>query len=312
APKSAAPPKSLGLDRAAAVAPKSELAAGTSFLGAHRIGDATFRPPDSTGAVGPTQILVIVNGRVRVFDKSGNNAGVLDVSDGTFWSSVSDGLDVTDPKVVYDRLSQRWILSQINFDPSDPSMTNNRIMIAVSDGPAISSQSSFTFFSFQQNGPTPQGANALFADYPQMGVDANAVYIGTNDFRANGSFAGTSAFVINKADLLAASPTLTVTPFRALTNGIGPGPDSPQPAIDMDPNVGDGYIVGPDNVNFGKLDVVRINDPGGTPTKTSFTVTVPATTFPENVPAQGSPHKLDALDDRLYGAMIGRDPNGDL
>src|SRR5262249_8317909 len=269
APKSAAPPKSLGLDRAAAVAPKSELAAGTSFLGAHRIGDATFRPPDSTGAVGPTQILVIVNGRVRVFDKSGNNTGVLDISDGTFWSSVSDGLDVTDPKVVYDRLSQRWILSQINFDPTDPSMTNNRIMIAVSDGPEITSQSDFTYYFFTQNGPNP-GPTARFADYPQMGVDANAIYIGTNDFAANGSFAGTTACVIRKSGVIGGGPVV-VTAFRGLTNGIGVGPDSPQPAIDMDPNVGEGYIVGPDNVSFGKLDVVRINDPGGTPTKTSFT-----------------------------------------
>jgi hypothetical protein len=311
----AAPPKrppsakSETLTRSASVAPKSQLSAGTSFLGAHRIGDATFRPPDTTGAVGPTQIMVTVNGRIRVFNKDGSNPGVLDVTDSTFWTTERDGLDVTDPQVEYDRLSQRWILCQINFDPSDPSMVDNRIMIAVSDGPEITSQSDFTFFSFSQNEFNP-AATAKFADYPQLGVDANAVYIGTNDFAANGSFAGTTAFVINKADLL--TNTLSVTPFRALTNGVGAGPDSPQPATDMDPNVGEGYIVGPDNASFGKLDVIRINDPGGTPTKTSFSVTVPATTFPESVPAQGSPHKLDALDDRLFEAMIARDQNGDL
>jgi len=312
-PKSPPSAKSEALTRAAPVAPKSELSADTSFLGAHRIGDATFRPPDSIGSVGPTQILVAVNGRIRVFDKNGNNAGVLDVTDGNFWSSVSDGLDVTDPQVEYDRLSQRWILSEINFDPSDPSMTNNRIMIAVSDGPEISSQSDFTYFFFEQNDPDP-GPVARFADYPQMGVDASAVYIGTNDFAANGNFAGTTAFVINKADLLANTiDANTVNAFRGLTNGTGPGPDSPQPAQDMDPNVSEGYIVGPDNVSFGKLGVVRINNPGGNaPTMTSFSVTVPATTFPENVPAQGSAHRLDALDDRLFEAMVARDRNGDL
>jgi hypothetical protein len=286
---------------AAAVAPKSELSAGTSFLGAHRLADSTFVPPDSMGSVGPTQVLVVVNGRVRVFNKDGSNPGVLDVSDSTFWGSTANGLDVTDPGVEYDRLSQRWIISQVNFDASDPTMTDNRIMIAISSGPTITSSSSFTKFFFT-------AGTGRFADYPQLGVDANAVYIGTNDFGSTGSFLGTSAFVVNKADLLA--DTLTVTAFHNLiTSGVGP--DSPQPAQDMDPNVSAGYIVGPDNLSFGQLDVVRINDPGGaTPTKTSFTVTVPATDFPENVPAQGSPHKLDALDDRLFEAMIGTNPSG--
>src|SRR3954454_16200168 len=59
------------------VGPKSELTAATSFLGAHRVADSTFVPPDSMGSVGPTQALVAVNGRIRVFDKNGNNPGVL-------------------------------------------------------------------------------------------------------------------------------------------------------------------------------------------------------------------------------------------
>ena len=42
----------------------------TSFLAA-RLGDSGFIPPDSMGAVGPTQILAVVNGRIRVFSKAG-------------------------------------------------------------------------------------------------------------------------------------------------------------------------------------------------------------------------------------------------
>jgi hypothetical protein len=255
--------------------------------------------------------MVTVNGRIRVFDKDGTNPGVLDVSDSTFWSSVRNGLDVTDPQVEYDRLSQRWIVAQINFDPTNPSFVNNRIMLAVSSGPEITSQSDFTYYFFTQNGPNP-GATARFADYPQMGIDANAIYIGTNDFASNGSFAGTTAYVIRKSSVTAGGP-IVVTAFRGLTNGIGVGPDSPQPAQNMDPNVGEGYIVGPDNASFGKLDIRRISNPGGTPSISgNLSVTVPSTTFPENVPAQGSPHKLDALDDRLFEAMIGRDESGTL
>src|ERR1043166_9424961 len=43
---------------------------GVSFLGA-QISESGFIPPDSMGAVGPSQILVCVNGRIKVFDKTG-------------------------------------------------------------------------------------------------------------------------------------------------------------------------------------------------------------------------------------------------
>jgi hypothetical protein len=310
------PPKSpgvsarQGLTGEAAVAPKSELIASTSFLGAHQVGDALFRPPDSMGSVGPDQVLIAVNGRIRVFDKTGN-PGALDVTDQTFWSSVSNGLDVTDPQVEYDRLSQRWIVSQINFDPDNPSMTNNRIMVAVSSGPTITNASSFTFFYFDQNGPNP-GAAARFADYPQMGVDANAIYVGTDEFASTGGFTGTTAYVIRKSSVTSGGP-IVVTAFRDLATNVAPGPVSPQPAQDMDASVGAGYIIGPDSAVFSQLDVRRISNPGGIPTISgNLTVSVPATDLPENVPAQGSTHRLDALDDRLYEAMIGRDPSGTL
>jgi hypothetical protein len=307
---------------AAAVAPKSELSASTSFLGASSA-DSPFRPPDSMGAVGPTQVLVTVNGRFRLLDKNGTNPGILDVTDATFWGTEAGGLDVTDPQVEYDRLAGRWVITQINFDSTDPNMVNNRIMVAVSSDSTITPSTTWTFHHFLQNDPNP-GASALFADYDQMGVDANAIYVGTNDFNSSGNFAGTTAFVIRKSTA-ASSGALVVTAFRGLTTGGfgAPGPDSPQPAEDMDPNVGEGYIVGVDNASLSVLDVRRISDPGGTPSITgNLQVPIATTTEPDRpsgcgspnfcVPASGSTKGLDALDNRLYEAMIGRDEAGAL
>jgi hypothetical protein len=309
----------------AAIGPQSNLTTGTSFLGARRLGPdgAVFRPPDSMGAVGPTQVLVIVNGRIRVFDKDGSNHHVLDMTDSQFWAPVNNLPDVTDPEVEYDRLSQRWVLSQINFDHTQPSLVNNRIMLAVSDSATITPTTTWTYHFFTQNGPNP-AATARFADYPQMGVDKNAIYIGTNEFSSSGPFTGTTAYVIRKSTAFTTG-SLTVTAFRGLvSSATGPGPFTPQPATDMDPNVNAGYIVGVDNANFSTLDVIRINNPrSDTPTKTTLSpLSVPTTVFPDRpsgcsspnfcVPAQGSNKALDALDDRLYEAMIGRDENGTL
>src|SRR5262249_43499970 len=73
-----------------------------------------------------------------------------------------------------------------------------------------------------------------------------------------------------------------------------------------------GYVVGPDASFFSRLDIRKINDPGGTPTMSANTVTVPTTFAPSpfSVPAQGTTGGLDALDDRMFEAMIGRDPTG--
>lgn len=63
------------------------------------------------GAVGPSQFLVGVNGLIRTFTKSGAADGVLDTSlDGFFASVVGTGVATT-PRVRYDRLSGRWLVT---------------------------------------------------------------------------------------------------------------------------------------------------------------------------------------------------------
>jgi hypothetical protein len=285
--------------------PSAPFAAGTSFLGAQLGVDSPFVPPDSGGSVGPSQILVTVNGRFKVFDKQGN-PGALNVDDTTFWNSVRNGADVSDPNTEYDRLSNRWIITAINLE--DP---NNRILIAVSSGPTITSQSDFTFFTFNQNAPPPATDNGLFADYPTLGVDKSALYIGVNEFNGN-NFAHTSAFVVRKSSVLSGGP-MVVTAFRNIGSTTTAGPFAPQGVQDMDPSVDQGYFVGVDTPVFSQIDLRRVNDPGGTPTMSAnLPVSVPTTRFPINVPAQGTAGTLDALDDRLFEAMIARNPNGSL
>jgi hypothetical protein len=307
------PGPSIGLQRvgsAAITTPKQAVnPSSTNFLGAQS-SDSGFVPPDSMGAIGPSQVVVDVNGRLRVFDKEGNPSG-LDVTDSAFWAPVRNGAEPTDPGVEYDRLSQRWVVSAITIEP-----TNNRIMLAVSNGPTITSTSNFTYFFFSEASPPPSGPSR-FADYPQLGVDANAIYIGVNEFTSSsGGFTGTTAFVIRKSSVMGGGP-IVVTAFRNLASGSGAGPASPQPATDMVPSVDSGYIVGADNAFFSRLDVRRISDPGGTPSiSPNLTVTVPQTFVPTStpfaVPAQGTIGGLDALDDRLFEATISRDPNGNV
>src|SRR5262249_10144588 len=143
--------------------------------------------------------------------------GPLNTTTDNFFNSVkTSGSGTTDPHVRYDRLSRRWFVVMI-----DDIIRNNRVLIAVSSGPVITSSSSFTFFSFQHNTVAPTGDNNLFADYPTLGVDQHALYIGFNLFNTSDDYEGTTGFVVNKTNLLAGN--LRVTAFRQLTSANGSG-----------------------------------------------------------------------------------------
>ena len=280
---------------------------GVNFLATQINEGPGFIPPDTIGDVGPTQIVVTVNGRIRVFDKAGN-PGPLNSDMDNFFNSVRNGAQTSDPHVRYDRLSQRWYIVIINVPliggtPNGP----NRVLIAMSSGPTITGAGSFTFFQFQQDLPNPGQTNG-FADYPTLGVDRFALYVGMNVFNQNGTaFLGTTAYVINKANLIA--NTLTVTAFRNIgaVNGSGNGPWTPQGVHNDDPNATEGYFIGVDGAVFSILDIRRVSNPGGTPTLSgNIQLVVPATQFPITVPAQGTSTSLDALDDRLFAAAIYR------
>src|SRR6266567_2140778 len=286
---------------AAVSEPLAPQVAGVSFLGG-QLSESGFVPPDTDAAAGPSQIVMCINGRIKVFDKAGNLGG-LNTTTVNFFSSVTANA-VTDPHARYDRLSGRWFVTIVDIPSSHKNNGgNNKVLIAVSSGATITSSSSFTFFSFQHNLVGSGGDNGFFADFPSLGIDNNALYIGANMFSGN-NFAGTSGYVVKKASLLAG--TLTVTAFRQLASSSGPGPYSPQGVDNDDPVATEGFFIGTDNVSSGLLVLRRVSNPGGVPSISgNIDLTVPATARPVGgVPALGSTIGLDPSDDRLLVARM--------
>jgi Divergent InlB B-repeat domain len=271
--------------------------------------DSGAFPPDTMGAVGPSQFIVAINGRFRSYDKATGVAdGALDVDPDVFFSSVmtppTASNFTSDPHIRYDRLSQRWIIVMIDV-PGTVGDQENRVLVAVSDGSVITGSTVWTFFDFAEDAGGPN--ESLFADYPTLGVDANALYIGMNMFTLAGNFSKTNMYVVRKSSILGAGP-IVVSRFTGAT-GTGAGPYTPQGVDDFDPAETTGYFIGVDNAVFGKLDVRKVTDPGGTPTMSGdLAVTVPATAFPIPVDhlgnTGGASGRLDALDDRLFAAQL--------
>jgi len=286
-----------------------------SFTGG-TLADSGFVPPDTMGAVGPKQFIVAVNGLVRSFNKTtGVKDNALDTSTDNFFASVRNA-STSDPRIRFDRLTQRWFV--IMIDVGAP----NRILIAVSNSAVISAKSSFTFFQFTQDAVPPTGDTGCLMDYPSIGIDVNAIYIGGNQFN-NGappcpSFAGGVAFVVRKSSVLGAGP-IVVSAFRGLT-GTNPttcpssGGDSvtPQGVDNDDPSATNGYFVADSNCSSGIVNVRRVSDPGGTPTLTAdIPLTVPMNDVPLKVEHLGNNHpggtyngKIDGNDNRPIQSRI--------
>jgi hypothetical protein len=286
---------------------------GITFTGS-TLADAGAFPPDVMGDVGPTQYVVFLNGRIRTFNKTTGVAdGVIDADPDAFFSFVTtppgagEFTFTSDPNVRYDRLTDRWFLTIIDVTlsttPPNPVTQPNRILIAMSDGGTITGGTSWFFTWFQNSAGD-------FADYPSLGIDAQALYIGTDQFTLGGSFLNTNAYIVDKASVVSGTPTASA--FTGLLNG-SVGPFAPRGVDNFDPNntgpTSIGYFIGVDNYSFGVLSLLRITDPVGTPSGTivSISATLP-TSFPVLVRhlgnTGGNNGRLDALDDRLYAAHL--------
>lgn len=263
-------------------------AIGVNFLATTRAqASPQYVPPDTHGSVGPTQIIVHVNGSIRLFSKTGV-LGALNASSDAFFNSVRNGGSAVDPRTYYDPISQRWFVSAIT------TTSPNLVLLAVSNGPTITNTSSFAFYAWLQDSIGAPGADAgaLF-DYPSLGVDRHAVYIGGNVFGS-----GTpSVFVVRKSSVLSGGP-IVVTAFRQLGNM-----NAPMGCSNTSLTSNFGYFIG--SGGNGLLNIRRISNPGGTPTiSAAIPLTVPSTAAPLTVPQAGGGSNLSGVDQRLIGAQI--------
>jgi hypothetical protein len=175
--------------------------------------DSSALPPDCDGAVGPTHYVELINGRFSVFDKTIANM-VQSFTDLMFWRragvTIPAGWAVTDPRVVYDSVSQRWFAVQIDFDMLGI-VNSNHFLLAVSS--TIDPTGAWKGVAITAD-PTASST----ADFPTLGLDSNGVYISGDLFDISNNLVGSILISIPKADLLGASPSVAgLTRFANLS-----------------------------------------------------------------------------------------------
>ena len=126
-------------------------------------------PPDPVGDVGPNNYVEMVNLVFAVYDKQGNRL-TQPASLGSLWQNfpITDCAGQSgDPVVLYDQITDRWILSQ--FTSAGPEYWN---CVAVS----TSGDPTGTYYRYAFS------AGAYFPDYPKYGVWTDSYVLTTREF----------------------------------------------------------------------------------------------------------------------------------
>ncbi|HKB02058.1 MAG TPA: dockerin type I domain-containing protein [Gemmataceae bacterium] len=260
-------------------------------------GSNSLPPLGNSGSVGPNHYAQFMDGRYVVFDKAGNI--VEQNTDATFWNEAGITTTVTvaglsQPRIVYDVLTDRWFAMQINL-----AATGNLVLVGRSD----TADPSGTWKALTYT------ASGQFGNFPTLGIDANGVYIGTANFinRDTPFPTGVTLTSIPKSDLLLATPTLANrTTFVQNAPGVTMG-WAPQVVTNFNSSPTYASIVATDYNLFDQIDRTKITGTGGagaTLGTTSALLTSPTSLPGKSRQPDGTRQISGADDDRYTGASI--------
>ena len=171
-------------------------------MGKPCVGCSVGVPPDTNGAVGKGQYVEMVNVGVQVFDKLTGTSLFGPIPINSVWAGFGgpcytrgDG----DPIVVYDRLADRWVISQ--FAIASGALKPQDECIAVSQtGDATGRWYRYHFHLTDER----------MQDYPKFGVWPDGYYMSANvDVPVFGPKFFPQPFVFDRAKMLVGDPTAT-------------------------------------------------------------------------------------------------------
>lgn len=270
-------------------------------------------PPDPTGAAGPNHYVQAVNLSFAIYNRTGT-ALYGPVNTNTIWSGFSGPCQNTnngDPVVLYDRVADRFLVSQFALPnyPSGPFY--ECIAVSATSDPVSGGWHRYAFLV----------SNTKMNDYPKLSVWPDGYYMTVNQFNQSTldwGGAGVAAFERSKM-LLGQAARMIYFDLYSVNSNLGgmlpadwDGGAANQPPANA-PNVfaeidDDAWLYSPDQIWLWQFQA-----DWGTPTNSSFSQigTLPTAAFDTNmcgyaracIPQPGTTAKLDALSDRLMFRM---------
>ena len=270
---------------------------GQGFVGPQGAFTVNSAPPDTNGAVGTTQYVQTVNSAFAVFNKATGAAVYGPAPINTLFqplggrcASDNDG----DPVVVFDKLAQRWVISQF-------AVTTTPYYQCVAVSQTADATGAYNLYAFSYG--------SVFPDYPKIGVWSDAYYITFNMFSGN-TFAGAKACAYDRASMLAGLPaTQQCFQLSSSYGGLLPADlDGTTPPPAGAPGI---FMARGASQLYRWLMAVNWASPGSstfsaTPTSLAVASYTAACSGGTCVPQKNVTQKLDSLADRLMSRLAYR------
>lgn len=259
--------------------------AGPRFPGITATG---WSPPDPDVAVGPSHIVQVVNSSLAFFTKAG--AVTFQQTAATFFNPVRQTNFQFDPKVMYDRIAQRFVVVYLDLN-TGAGISN--VLFAISDD----SDPNGPWFLYRFDVSEVIGGIDSWLDYPGFGYNKDGYVVCGNMF----GFGGGQPFTSSKFVVIPKTPVLTGA--AAATTSFTDPVLAPQAAETVDASK-DTVFAAARNLNF--TNVTRfyaLRNLGGVPTLNVVDrVVTPA--MPGNLNATSTSGQiLDALEGRILTAI---------
>ena len=255
-------------------------------------------PPDTTGAIGPTRYIEMVNARFAIFDRSAHS-----ISRGLIRDLIGArrGDLLTDPQVIWDPGTGRFYYAEIE----SPDPRRNYIAFGFSKTGSPNGAAGFCRYRI--------GFGESFPDFPKLGDTSDFILVGVHSF-AGRFFEGTDVAWAAKPPPGAHCPSsLASGKARNLRTATGARAFTAVPANQIDDS-GQGWVVATRNT-FGTQDAVTVfsvrrgDDGRAVIQGTGVNVPVKSFDFPNNAPQAGSSQVIDTSDGRLTQAVSAVDPS---
>jgi hypothetical protein len=277
-----------------------DVRAPATVRGFNGIRQPNSAPSDSTGAVGTTRYIELVNTNFAIYNKTSNTP----LATGTLNQLAGEpaGNNIFDPQVIWDPTTNRFYYAMDDI----ASATDNRLAIGFSKTATPNSAADFCHYVFDYG--------SFFPDYPKLGDSRDFFFMGVNTFNSANAFVGSDVVWISKPPAGSACPP--ASSFKAGTEidleaPAGNAAFTPVGVNQTDTNA-TGWLVAVNSNPSTRLSLFRVTrnaTTGNAVVQNPGTqVAVASYSAPPNIPQQGTANQLDSLDRRLTQAVSGIDP----
>lgn len=166
-------------------------------------------PPDTNGAIGPNDYVQTVNVRAQIFSKAGVPRGPSFLLSTLLrpLGGVCAGNDNGDPIAVYDRIANRWVLTQFAFTSTSTPPFHQCVAVSKTSDPT----GAYWAYDFITPGNE-------FPDYGKLGAWSDGYYFSDRQFTNGTAYNGFGVFAFDRAKMLVGDPTASYIYFNAGPN----------------------------------------------------------------------------------------------